>query len=276
MWEYQQHFQISLQVEAEQLFNNLDLKLEPKVFLIGVLVETRENRRPICVEPEDCGYSVESFSALKELVQELKEVDEENRIFHTHPLAQQNHLERININAYREAIEKILKKQDMCGDFEKFISFPTYIDGFLVFAVLELKKEILNGYYSLTKDKFADRYIISRSFIESTIDIFLKECTVALKDPEKAIPAIERSSDELLKESAKQFMYTVSQAGGNFEGLHGLFESCNAISALKYEGEEGIGKLVIASKDHPNVRLTLELEIPIRINDFRKVRKFLE
>lgn len=276
MWGYQQHFQDSLQFEAEQLFNNLDSKFEPRVFLIGVLIEKNDDRHPICLEPENCGYRVESFSTLKELAKELKEVDEESRIFHSHPVAQENHLQKINIKAYKDAIGKILKKEDLYGNFEKFISFPTYIKGFLVFAVLELRKETLNSYYTLSKDKFQNRLKISRSFIESTIDIFLKECTIAFKDPDKAISAIERSSEELLRESAKQFMYSISQAGGNFEGLHGLYESCNAISSLKYEGEEGLGKLVIAPKEHINIRLTLELEEPIRVNNFRKVRKFLE
>ena len=85
-----------------------------------------------------------------------------------------------------------------------------------------------------------------------------------------------RESDELLRESGKDFMYTISQVGQNFDGLHGLFETCNAISALKYEGGEGLGKLIIAKKDHPNIKMSLTLTEPIDIHNFRKVRKFLE
>lgn len=65
-------------------------------------------------------------------------------------------------------------------------------------------------------------------------------------------------------------------AGQHPNGMHVLFDACNTISSLKYEGAEGFGKMVIARKDHPQVKITLELEKPIHIKDYRKVRKFLE
>jgi hypothetical protein len=39
MWGYQPHFQISAKVAAEEIFSRLDRNLNPKVFLVGVLVE---------------------------------------------------------------------------------------------------------------------------------------------------------------------------------------------------------------------------------------------
>lgn len=276
MWGFQRHIQISLQVSAESLFNEIDKGLKPKIFLLGILTDDRTDRHPICLEPEDCGFSVDAFKDIKGLAQQLENVNEEKRIFHSHPEAQKNHDKRISTNALREAIDKILKREDLYGETEKFISYPTYIEGFLVFVILELDKKTLNSHYSLTKDKFNDRYKISRSFIESAIDTYLKECAVALKDPNRGISAIERPADELLRESGKQFMYSISQAGENFYGLHGLYDACNTISSLKYEGAEGLGKMIIAKKDHPNIRLTLQLKEPIKVSDYRKVRKFLE
>ncbi len=276
MWGYQQHFQISLQVSAEGLFNAIDPGLKPTVFLFGILDDKRDDRHQICIEPEDCGYSAKAFTEVNKLAEELEKVDQEKNIFHSHPIAQENHDKRISTNAQIEAIKKILNKEDIYSNTEKFISFPTYVDGFLVFVVLEIQKEVLNSYYSLTKEKIDDGYKISRSFIESAIDTFLKECSIALKDPNKGIGAVERPADELLRESGKQFMYSISQAGKNFYALHGLYDACNSIASLKYEGVEGLGKIIIAKKDHPNVRLTLQLQEPIRVRDFRKVRKFLE
>lgn len=276
IWGFQQHFRVSINVTAESLFNQLDKKLRPKAFLIGVLVDERDDRHPICLEPEDCGYDVKAFAELKTLAKELEKVDEEKRILHSHPIVQASHDKRISNKAYIEAIKKILKKEDLYGDTEKYVSCPTYVDGFLVFIILEVQKDALNSYYSLTKDKFNDRYTIHRSLIESVIDIYLKACSNALKDPEKCLGVIDRSSDELIREAGRQFMYTASQAGGNFDGLHGLYDACNTIASLKYEGEEGLGALVIGSQNHPNIKLTLQLKEPIQIKDFRKVRKFLE
>jgi hypothetical protein len=276
MWGYQHFVQSSFELTASRLFSLVDPGLRPKVFLLGILVDERTDRHPICVEPEDCGYSVRAFSEVKNVALELEKVDEERKLLHSHPIAQENHDKRISNKAFIEAISKVLKREDLYGDTEKFISYPMYVDGFLVFTVLEMQKSILNNYYSLTKDKVDNRYKISRSFIESAIDVYLNECNIALKDPNRAITLIERSADELLREAGKQFMYSVSQAGGNFHGLHGLFEACNTISSLKYEGTEGLGGMIIAKRDHPNVRITLQLKEPIQVNDFRKVRKFLE
>lgn len=276
MWEYQQHFQISLQVSAESLFNEIDSKLKPEVFLIGILVDPKENQHLVCIEPEDCGYSVNSFTKIKTLAGELEDVDEDKKTFHTDDTLQENHDKYIKNNSYREAILRTLNQSDSLKNTEKFISFPTLINNYLVFAVLKLQKDVINKYYSLTKDKFNNRYKINRSFLESAIDIYLKECTNSFKDSEKAIGAIERLPEELLREAAKQFMYSVSQAGGNMHGLHGLYDACNVISSLKYEGSEGLGTIIIAKKGHPNIKLTLQLNEPIAIKDFRKVRKFLE
>lgn len=216
MWGFQRHFRISIKVTAESLFNQLDSKLRPEIFLIGVLVDERNDRHPICLEPEGCGYNVKAFAELKTLAKELEKVDEEKRIFHSHPIAQANHDKRISNKAYIEAIRKILKREDLYGDTEKYVSYPTYIDGFLVFVILETQRDALNSHYSLTKDKFDDRYTIHRSLIESVIDTYLKVCSSALKDPEKSISAIDRSPDELIREAGRQFMYTVSQAGRKF------------------------------------------------------------
>src|SRR4051812_39715035 len=65
-------------------------------------------------------------------------------------------------------------------------------------------------------------------------------------------------------------------AGGNFHGLHGLFEACNAISTLKYEGKEGVGRLVLAHPEHPALRVDLELLTPVPLRDFSAVRKLLQ
>ncbi|RDY57929.1 diadenylate cyclase [Flagellimonas nanhaiensis] len=276
MWGFQQHMQHSLQFEAERFFERIDKDLDPKVFLLGVLTEEREDRHDICLEPEDCGYSVHLFSNLKQLAEELEKVDPEGQILHTHPVAQEGHTKRIGNNAFRDAIKKTLDRVDFDNETDKHVSYPTYVEGYLVFTILEIRNDTLDKYYSLTREKYANRFTIYRSFIESAIDVFLKESTNALKDPNRGFEAINRRPEEMLRESGKQFMYTISSIAENMEGLHGLYDACNAIASMRYEGAEGLGKLAVAAKDHMNLRLTLELEEPIKVSDYRKVRKFLE
>ena len=274
MWGYQLHFQILLQRKAENLFNRIDKNLQPNVFLLGILIDQREDRHKICLEPENCGYGVDLFSNIEKLTEELEKVDKESKIMHSHPIAQENHKNRIRSRAWIGAIKMILESEDIYGDTEKYISFPRCIEGFLVFTVLELNNSALNEHYSLTKEKCLGRFKISRSFIESTVDNYLNECYKALNDPNQGYKTI-RHVEEILRESGEVFMNTISQAGDNF-GLNDLYNTCNIIASMKYEGTEGIGRLAICNKEHINIRLTFELEEPIELSDYRKVRKFLE
>ena len=260
MWGYQQHFRISIEVTARALFERIDKRLSPRIFLLGVLVDKRDDRHPICLEPEECGFDVSDFSGLIALAEELEKVDEETKVFHSHPIAQQNHERRINIRARVNAVSHILKRDDLYGIYERYVSVPTYVEGYQVFIVLELQKDVIQRYYSLTKNKMDDRYTIHRSLIESTIKTFLEACENALKDPNKAIHSIERPADELMRAAGRDFMYTVSQAGHNFDGLHGLYDVCNEIASMKYEGAVGLGNIIIAPKDHQNIKITLQLK----------------
>ncbi len=275
MWGYQSHFRVSIKVSAKSLFERIDKRLSPRIFLLGILVDDRKDRHPICLEPEDCGFDIESFSEIHNLAQELEKVDEEKKLLHSHPIAQKNHEDRINKRAYIKAISKILKKDDIYEKYERYIAFPTYVEGYLVFVVLELKKDIIQQYYSLVKKK-NDIFSISRSLLESSINTFLNACGNSLKDSKNTESiAIDRPPDEFLREAGKQFMQTVACAG-NWEGFHGLYAACNEISSMKYEGTIGLGKMIIGSRDHENIKITLQLKDPIKLYDIRKVRKFLE
>ncbi len=276
MWGYQLHFRVSIETMAKNLFDRLDRRLSPHVFLLGILVDERKDRHPICLEPEDCGFHVDKFSSIKNLASELEKVDEEKNVFHSHPVAQQNHEKRISMRAYVNAISRTLQSEDLFGKYERYVSYPTYVEGYLVFIVLELRKDVLEHYYSLTKTKMDDRYTIYRSLIDSAVNTFLNASGNALKNPNNFIRAIERPADELLREAGRQFMYTVSQAGRNVEGLHGFYDACNEIASMKYEGSVCLGNIIVAAKGHQNIKMTLELKEPIRVSDYRKVRKFLE
>jgi hypothetical protein len=59
-------------------------------------------------------------------------------------------------------------------------------------------------------------------------------------------------------------------------GLPGLFDVCTNLSTLKYEGKEGIGRIVFARRQHPHIRVDLALRTPVRLRSFGAVRKLLQ
>ncbi len=276
MWGYQQHAQISFQVSAESLFNKLDRTLTPQVFFFGLLTEDRNDRHQICLEPEDCGFHPKMFTEIKSIASELQKLDEENMVSHSHPIAQTSHEKKINNRAYVNALLKLLIRFDAHGKNKYYVSGPVPIDGFLVFTVLSLNREAIGNYYSLSKEKVNDRFKIFRSLIESAIEVYLNECCSVLKDPNNAFDGTQRYADELMRSAGKQLMYTAAAAGRNFKGLHALYDACNEIASMKYEGAVKIGNLIIAPRNHKNVKVLLHLKNPIKIRDYRTVRKFLE
>ena len=271
IWEHQQHCQISLQLAAEELFNSLDERLSPKVFLIGILIKPEMDKPAIILECADDEYTVKDFVAVKALsLQYSLQIKQES------PAAYNDDMGVLN-TAYTTEVQRTLRTHTNGKDNENFISFPVYIDGYLVYVVTELNKKILNTYYYLTKDRHPSGQQLSRSFIESIINVFMDASANALTAKSQSdFNVLSKSRDELVSKAGQNFMTTVSMAGQNPNGLHVLFDACNTISSLKYEGAEGFGKMVIAHKEHQNVKLTMELEKPIHIKDFRKVRKFLE
>ena len=57
MWGYQPYFRSSIGGKAKGVFNLLDHRLAPSVFLVGVIDNEKDGKYPVAVEPDDCKYS---------------------------------------------------------------------------------------------------------------------------------------------------------------------------------------------------------------------------
>jgi len=274
MWGYQEHFVVGAKLLIENIVAKVDPELKPNIFLIGLLEDNIPNRHNICIEPEQPDYPVSEFKDIDSLANGLRSVDGEGTLLHTHPVAQQNQDMRVISKSYRQALQSVLNKKSLYRDKMFFISYSAKVEGYRVFTVLELNKSALAKHYSLTKATYAERYPIRTSLIDSLIYQYLICCTETLYQPTPGTDAMSRSLEEIFRSAAEEFMRTIAQAGSFPFG--GLYNTCNSISSLKYEGADGIGKILIARKGHKNIKMLLELADPIKISDFRKVRKFLE
>jgi hypothetical protein len=147
--------------------------------------------------------------------------------------------------------------------------------------VLQISRTIYDSHYRLTRDYVQERtavtYHRAPSLLSATIDEYMEECATFLHRPNPGTGLrIIEDEEELLRRAAKQLMYGPAWAGGNVRGLRGLFEACNAISTLEYEGKEGVGRLVLARPEHPALRIDLELLCPVPLRDYSAVRKLLQ
>lgn len=277
MWGYQTHFQISIKLLAENCFNKLAPNIFGEVFLVGVINEEDPNKHTICIEPEDCYFTQDMFASVLELSSQLEAVSPEKRTLHTHPIAQENHNQRIKSKALRDAVKKCIEQNDSLNEFMTYVSFPTTIEEYRVLICLQLHKKVYDSFYKLKIDRIENgRFNIPVSIIDALTNIYFKRVLRELRSDETGFNLSHENTDDLIKEAGNDFMYSISSKGDMFEGLHGLYERLNILSSLNYERNENIGSLLICPKDHQNVAFDLIFADPILMTDFRKVRKLLE
>jgi hypothetical protein len=274
MWGYQPHFQSAVEIDAKSLFTRLDPKFKPRVFLVGVLGEHREDRYPICIEPGDCGYEVESFSSVRELASEIWLKDPRSQLIHTLPRAQVKHDEDVRNRSLREAIETLVKRQAQSDEYITRCSMPVLVEGYWVSVVLQLNRDVYESHYSL---KRVLDYGYVNSLIDGAIIEFLMACSRALQvpNPGDSFSPIERSTDEFLQLAGRALMWRIAARSENSEWGSGLFKAINNLSALRYERAESSGKLYLSRRDHPNVQIELALRKNVRLDNQRAARKLL-
>ena len=284
MWSYQDSFCRNAEFEAERLLSRLEPQFhefKPKVYLVGRQIESRAGSHPICTAPDECPYQPGAFAGLDELAAELEAADPDNNAFHTNPLAQEKTARSMKLRALRAAVMRKIEAKTDNEAILTMLSGPTQVGNYLVIFVLQISRSIYDSHYSLTRDYVKEQttvaFRIAPSLLNAVIDEYLNVCATFLHQPNPGDGfKIIEEDEELLRRAAKQLMYGPAWAGGNFDGLHGLFEACNAISTLKYEGKEGVGRLVFARPDHPAIRTDLELVSPVPLRDYGAVRKLLQ
>jgi hypothetical protein len=82
---------------------------------------------------------------------------------------------------------------------------------------------------------------------------------------------LDRDYNELLRSAGRRLMLRVAPAG-----THGLYDACNGVAALRHEGDEGIGTMLVSRRLHPAIVPVLTLETPVPMRDHRSIRKLLE
>ncbi|MEO0728303.1 MAG: hypothetical protein AAFZ63_27390, partial [Bacteroidota bacterium] len=275
MWPWQVYFRILSQNSAKNLFGTLDRGLRPNVFLIGFLVAERNDRHPICIDPEIIDYTLDEFENLQDVANELYRNSDDSRMFYTGSGMQEEMDNRHREEYFRRALEKILNESQNNTGKICFVSPGVIIAGYKVFVILELNKSVYELHTHLKRVDPMERMKKYFSFLEATKDVFLNTSALHLHlpDPGKSLSSDVRTSEEIFKRAALRFMHSLAWAGRN---INDLFDSCNEIATTLYEGGENYGHLIIAEPDHPDIDMKLSLEAPFGVHDYRKARKFLQ
>ncbi|OWP62040.1 hypothetical protein CDA63_16185 [Hymenobacter amundsenii] len=273
MWENQSLFRVSVQLFADGVFNLLDRALKPEVFLLGV-ASARETDEPeaVVVEPQSHRYGPADFAAVKMHAAALEPDGPREVVYHLHPLDHDRYEKQHWYELLRRATEQTLQElvSQRQEDRVSFCSLPIGTGGYQVIVVLQLCGEAYQNYYALPG---ADEPNRPPSLLAATVQEFLQDAARALResdhdDDDRLV--LNRDYNEVLRAAGRRFMLRAAA------GTHGLYDACNGVAALRHEGDEGVGTMLVSRRHHPAVVPVLTLESPIPLRDHRRVRKLLE
>lgn len=287
IWGYQPNFRFGEELRANAIFQSLDDRFDPEIFVVGIRIQDSQDRYPACVEPEeDFWIKSEEFDGVIELSKSILQTYPEAKIHHSHTLAQQSHNQSLRRNAVRDAISQVILQCAFKPDkMRYFVSFPVELDGFLVSTVLGLQEEVLDSHPSLAIDRamiHEYRSIkVSKSLIDAAVDEYLQDVSGELRKPD-AGEGIGggKSSSELLRAAGNRLLSGAAYKADASLDLAGywqlLFDTCNRVSSLKYEQKVSNGRIVIARKKHPALETLIDFKDPSDVLDIRSLRKLLE
>ena len=274
MWEHQSLFRVSAQLFAEGVFNLLDRSLRPEVFLLG-FASAKEVDEPdaVVLEPISVRYSPADFKEVKAKATAL-EADKgpQGSVYHLHPndhdRFEKQHWYELMCQATESTLHSLTTGRH--ENRRSFCSTPVSLQGYLVTVVLQLSAECYDNYYALPKPGTGRPANLPHAAVLE----FMHDCTRALREADTADndqPVLDRDYNEVLRSAGRRLMLRVAPAG-----THGLYDACNGVAALRHEGDEGIGTMLVSRRLHPAVVPVLTLETPVPMRDHRSIRKLLE
>jgi hypothetical protein len=284
-------FLIPAQSDAEKILQRLDPRFVPRLTLVSFPTETSKEKK-IGVTGESL-FCPEDFLGVQARASVLEKEDPES---HSQSMPDPIHGWTDAHERHQKAKERKIWSQAMCAaiteaansanvnsGFVAYCSWPAkHLDDQEVIIVLQVQKDVHDEYYQLKKRFWEHRarvfrFRLERSLIDAVIDHYLDESRRVLGGIQHgSILGNIEDVDHLFLESAKSLMYAPGRAGGNDKDLAGLFDACNNLSTMKYEGKEGVGTVVFARRKHPQVSVDFSLTSPVPLRSPGAVRKLLQ
>jgi hypothetical protein len=268
----------SVQASASDLFRRLDDALDPRIYIIAMSSTAQLN--PILIHPQDGKYEPEWF---REDLEKLRELD---HAFHQETNALNDELATMMFRSFVKASVEKINRVNFGQDIITFVGEPIFAREYIVCPVLQLKEKVFHSYYSLSRwDKH------EKSLLTEVTSIFLDEATDRmdkLKDPSAILKFIQASSYEILRKAGQRLLFAAAHAAQRadetkqemrpeyFLNIGNMFDDCNVISRMKYEGEDCLGSILVTRKGHPDIETFIELFSPVHISNHRAVRKLLK
>ncbi len=275
MWGYQPHFRWAVELRAKRVFELLGAEVEPKVLLVGLRRSGRAPGHPVCLEPEDGEWPLTVFDGLGDQVERAIPEHPLQRMFYGDETSMREKPERIRQLTIAEEVRRRLDPEDQKLGRKSFCSSAYPVADYDVVSVLQLPQRLFRQYPPV--EVSGQREVYETSLIHACINRLLEEARRGLELPDPGRLLMDdgmRSAEEIIRRAASSFMRSSFIAGKY--AMSDLFEDVNHLLQLRYEGQTGVGRLVLAAADDPNVEYVVRLASPVPLYATRWARKLLQ
>ena len=283
MWEFQEAFLGDCRILIELMRKELGCQLEHSMFLLGFRVSRDPRFREVCVEPEECPYQPALFDDIyKDAARCCAMPPNTSGYAGEQGCAAGEAGSILFLRKMWEGVPTVVRTNTDGPAKEIYASFPCQVNrNYVVCLVLQIARKDYEALPHLQKPtvegKNGAHFYVETSFMAAVVNIFLDHCRQELtkRDREGGLPKI-RDPKELLRLAGRTLMLSAAFCGSVPFGFRDLFETCNNISSLRYEGAEGAGRLIFAQKGHPALDLRIEFTHPPKLDKYRAVRKLMQ
>ncbi len=277
-WGHQAAFRIEVENLARSVFHELDPRLAPEVFLVGLVADHEDGIYPLFLDTPGDESSTEIFQEASRRAKHIrKDLYAEAKAAGEDPDSSAVK-RRLVLEAWRNAVEDALADGDREQDIISFCSSPRPVREFLVCAVLRLKRGAWDRLFSLRKDDDDRRARRPASLLDATVEQFMRRCIVGMAERHSGMSAslVDADPEEILRAAGRLVSDAPALCGQRDLKLQGLWHACNTISSLRYEGASSSGQLLISRPDHDGIVKRVTFRRPVPISDHVGVRKLLE
>ena len=276
-WGHQSAFRVEVEDLARAVFDGLDPRLRPQVYLMGLVADHEDGVYPLFLDTPGNESSTTLFQDASRRSKEIRA-----KLYEQAKAAGEDVVgdmkRRLVLDAWRLAVEAALEAADRDQDVISFCSAPRPVKEFLVCTVLRMKRSAWRSYYALRKDDADRRARRPESLLDATVEQFLRRCGVGLAERNSGLIAslVDADPEEVLRAAGRLVSDAPALGGQRDLKLQGLYHACNTISSLRYEGADTQGQLIISAPDHEGIVRRVTFRRPVSLGDHTAVRKLLE
>ena len=281
MWGYQPHYRSRLEFRAKDVFEALGVQVTPKVLLVGALAPQKQDRNPVCIEPEDGEWALTIFTDLLNLIEATVRDHPLRNVYYGDEPSMRDKPENIRRDSVTSAVRRALSPYDIEHSVRSFCGMAHPVGNYYVVPTIQVPESIFHQFPPLKENEPEDYWAFRPypSLIHACMNTLLTEATEELRLPDpgrNSLSSDMRQADEIIRLSAVKFMHTPGLSTSKHYLFSDLFERFNMISSLMYEGARGTGLLFLVNPESGVIDYQIRFKEPVPFREPRWARKILQ